>query len=127
MGDVANLADLDRLYKTVADEKRAVDIVVTNAGFVEHAPLATATPEHFDKTFNINARGVFFTEQKALPLLANAASAYPLFIETSGLVRSARSAMGRQFCPAARQRTNPRLHRRQRWEPLRRSERSGEK
>jgi NAD(P)-dependent dehydrogenase (short-subunit alcohol dehydrogenase family) len=35
MGDVANLADLDRLYKTVADEKGAVDIVVTNAGFVE--------------------------------------------------------------------------------------------
>jgi NAD(P)-dependent dehydrogenase (short-subunit alcohol dehydrogenase family) len=31
-------------------------------------------PEHFDKTFNINARGVFFTEQKALPLLANATS-----------------------------------------------------
>jgi len=56
MGDVAYLADLDRLYKTVADEKGAVDIVVTNAGF------------------NINARGVFFTEQKALPLLANAAS-----------------------------------------------------
>lgn len=74
MGDVANLADLDHLYKTVADEKGAVDIVVTNAGFVEHAPLATAMPEHFDKTFNINARGVFFTEQKALPLLANATS-----------------------------------------------------
>src|SRR5512133_538141 len=49
-----------------------------------------------------------------------------LFIETSGLVRSARSATGWQFCPAARQRTNPRLHRRQRWEPLPRSERSGE-
>jgi hypothetical protein len=50
-----------------------------------------------------------------------------LFIETSGLVRSASSAMGWQFCPAAKQRTNPRLHPRQRWEPLRRSERSGEK
>jgi len=67
MSDVANLADLDRLYKTVADEKGAVDIVVTNAGFVEHAPLARATPEHFDKTFNTNARGTYFTVQKALP------------------------------------------------------------
>ena len=30
-GDVANLADLDHLYKTVADEKGAVDIVVASA------------------------------------------------------------------------------------------------
>jgi NAD(P)-dependent dehydrogenase (short-subunit alcohol dehydrogenase family) len=51
-----------------------VDIVVTKAGFVEYAPLAMAMPEHFDKTYNINARGVFFTERKALPLLANATS-----------------------------------------------------
>ena len=32
-------------------------------------------------------------------------------------VRSIRSAMGWPLCPAARQRTNPTLHRRQRWEP----------
>ena len=50
-----------------------------------------------------------------------------LFSETSGLAHSARSAMGWEFCPAARPRTNPRLHRRQRWEPLPRSERSHEK
>jgi len=36
--------------------------------------LASATPEHFDKTFNINARGAFFTAQKALPLLNNGGS-----------------------------------------------------
>jgi NAD(P)-dependent dehydrogenase (short-subunit alcohol dehydrogenase family) len=68
-GDVADLADLDALYKTIAADKRKVDIVVASAGFVEFGFLATATPEHFDKTFNINARGVFFTVQKALPLM----------------------------------------------------------
>ena len=68
-GDVASLSDLDRLYQAVKEVKGSVDIVVANAGFVEHAPLALATPEHFDKTFGINARGVFFTVQKALPLL----------------------------------------------------------
>jgi NAD(P)-dependent dehydrogenase (short-subunit alcohol dehydrogenase family) len=73
-GDVANLADLDRLYKVVADEKGAVDIVVASAGFVEHAPLEVATPAHFDKTFGINARGVFFTVQKALPLMRKGGS-----------------------------------------------------
>ena len=73
-GDVAELADLDALYKTIAADKRKVDIVVASAGFVEFGFLATATPEHFDKTFNINARGVFFTVQKALPLMNDGGS-----------------------------------------------------
>jgi len=68
-GDVANLADLDRLYKTVDKEKGGVDIIVANAGVVETVTLAEATPEHFDRTFGVNARGTFFTVQKALPLL----------------------------------------------------------
>ncbi|HZW74711.1 MAG TPA: SDR family oxidoreductase, partial [Caldimonas sp.] len=68
-GDVANLADLDRLYKTVEKEKGGVDIIVANAGVVETVTLAEATPEHFDRTFGVNARGTFFTVQKALPLL----------------------------------------------------------
>ena len=56
-GDIANLDDLDRLYKVVKSEKGGLDIVIANAGFVETQTLATSTPEHFDKTFNTNARG----------------------------------------------------------------------
>jgi NAD(P)-dependent dehydrogenase (short-subunit alcohol dehydrogenase family) len=81
-GDVANLADLDRLYRTVAEQKGQVDIVVASAGFVEHAPIDSATPEHFDKTFNINARGTFFTVQKALPLMKKGGS---IVLVASGL------------------------------------------
>ena len=73
-GDVARLDDLDVLYRKIAADRRRVDIVVANAGFVEWGFLPTATPEHFDKTFNINARGVFFTVQKALPLLNDGGS-----------------------------------------------------
>ena len=73
-GDVANLADLDRLYETVKAAKRRIDILVANAAFVELVTLAEATPEHFDKTFGVNARGTFFTVQKALPLLNDGAS-----------------------------------------------------
>lgn len=68
-GDIANLNDLDRLYEVVKKEKGGVDIIVANAGYVKTVTLAEATPEHFDKTFNVNARGTFFTVQKALPLL----------------------------------------------------------
>jgi len=68
-GDVASLEDLDRLFAVVAKEKDNLDIVVASAGMVEHATIETATPEHFDRTFGTNARGTFFTVQKALPLM----------------------------------------------------------
>jgi NAD(P)-dependent dehydrogenase (short-subunit alcohol dehydrogenase family) len=73
-GDVANLDDLDRLYRTVREEKGAVDIVVASAGFVERVLTQDATPAHFDKTFGINARGLYFTVQKAIPLLRKGGS-----------------------------------------------------
>jgi NAD(P)-dependent dehydrogenase (short-subunit alcohol dehydrogenase family) len=80
--DVANLDDLDRLYAQVKAEKGALDIVVASAGFVEHQPIVAATPEHFDKTFGINARGVYFTVAKALPLMRDGGS---IVIVSSGL------------------------------------------
>jgi NAD(P)-dependent dehydrogenase (short-subunit alcohol dehydrogenase family) len=67
--DVSKLVDLDRLYGQVKAEKGGLDVVVASAGFVEIAPMAAVTPEHYDKTFDINARGVFFTVQKAVPLM----------------------------------------------------------
>jgi NAD(P)-dependent dehydrogenase (short-subunit alcohol dehydrogenase family) len=73
-GDVANLEDLDALYKKVSDDKRKIDIVVASAGFVEWGFLPTVTPEHYDKTMGINARGAFFTVQKALPLMNDGGS-----------------------------------------------------
>jgi NAD(P)-dependent dehydrogenase (short-subunit alcohol dehydrogenase family) len=81
-GDVASLEDLDRLYDTVKKEKGKVDIVVANAGFGEHQTIDEATPEHFDKTFGINARGTFFTVRKALPLMKNGGS---IVLVSSGL------------------------------------------
>jgi len=68
-GDGAKLEDIDRLYQVVKDVKGHVDIVFANAGFVEHQTIDVVTPEHFDKTFNINVRGLLFTVQKALPLM----------------------------------------------------------
>jgi len=81
-GDVANLEDLDRLYKTVKAEKGGVDIVVASAGFVERVLTQDATPAHFDKTFGINARGLYFTVQKAIPLLRKGGS---VVLVSSGL------------------------------------------
>jgi NAD(P)-dependent dehydrogenase (short-subunit alcohol dehydrogenase family) len=73
-GDVANLADLDRLYSTVKQQKGRIDILFANAGVGEFAPLGSITEEHFDTTFNVNVRGTLFTIQKALPLLNDGGS-----------------------------------------------------
>jgi NAD(P)-dependent dehydrogenase (short-subunit alcohol dehydrogenase family) len=73
-GDVTNLADLDRLYATVKAEKGIVDIVVANAGFIEHAKIFDLSEAHYDKTMDINVKGVVFTVQKALPLMTHGGS-----------------------------------------------------
>ena len=73
-GDVANLADLDRLYATVKEQKGRVDIVFANAGGAEFVPLGQITEAHVDKWFGINVKGLLFTVQKALPLMPDGGS-----------------------------------------------------
>jgi len=73
-GDVTRLDDLDRLYAAVKAEHGHIDVLFVNAGWGEIAPGQTATEAHFDKTFDLNAKGQFFTVQKALPLIKDGGS-----------------------------------------------------
>jgi NAD(P)-dependent dehydrogenase (short-subunit alcohol dehydrogenase family) len=73
-GDVSKLDDLDYLYQVVRKTKGHIDVVFANAAVVDPVSLTKSTPETFDKHFNLNARGVYFAVQKALPLLADKAS-----------------------------------------------------
>ncbi len=68
-GDVANLPDLDRLFAEIRGRVGALDIVVANAAVSEAQALGEITAEAVDRQFAVNARGVIFTVQKALPLL----------------------------------------------------------
>jgi NAD(P)-dependent dehydrogenase (short-subunit alcohol dehydrogenase family) len=73
-GDVSNLDDLDRLYKEVETKKGKLDVLFANAGIAEPVPTPDVTPEHYDRTFDINTRGVFFAVHKALPLMKDGGS-----------------------------------------------------
>src|SRR6266550_4193736 len=73
-GDVANLADLDRLFAQIKREKGRLDIVFANAGTAQFAPLGKITEEHYDSIFDVNVKGLLFTVQKALPLMPDGGS-----------------------------------------------------
>lgn len=73
-GDVSKIEDLDRLFAQIGKEKGRLDVLFANAGGGEFAPLGSYTEEHFDKTFNVNVKGLVFTVQKALPLMPNDAT-----------------------------------------------------
>jgi NAD(P)-dependent dehydrogenase (short-subunit alcohol dehydrogenase family) len=73
-GDVTNLADLDRLFDVVKDQKSHLDILFANAGIAQFAPLGEISEEHFDKIFHLNVKGLLFTVQKALPILEDGGS-----------------------------------------------------
>jgi NAD(P)-dependent dehydrogenase (short-subunit alcohol dehydrogenase family) len=71
VGDVSRLDDLDRLYAVVKEKHGYIDILFANAGAGTVAPLEAASEVHFDQTFDVNVKGLFFTVQKALPLFKN--------------------------------------------------------
>jgi NAD(P)-dependent dehydrogenase (short-subunit alcohol dehydrogenase family) len=73
-GDVSNLADLDRLYDMVKQQKGRIDVLFANAGILEFAPLGSITESQFDKSFDVNVKGLLFTVQKALALFQDGGS-----------------------------------------------------
>ncbi|GAA2736623.1 SDR family oxidoreductase [Actinocorallia aurantiaca] len=74
VGDISNLADLDRLYEAIRSRGRGLDVLFANASVAAFVTLEQVTEEHFDTVFGINVRGMLFTVQKALPLLNDGAS-----------------------------------------------------
>ncbi len=68
--DSSRLADLDRLYAVIQEQKGRLDVVFANAGGGSLAPLGQISEEQFDTTFSTNVKGVVFTVQKALPLMS---------------------------------------------------------
>ena len=73
-GDVARIADLDRLYQQTQEKFGKIDILIVNAGIAQFTPLGETTEELFDRISDINFKGAFFTVQQAVPHLNDGAS-----------------------------------------------------
>jgi NAD(P)-dependent dehydrogenase (short-subunit alcohol dehydrogenase family) len=82
--DVASTADLDKFFAQVAAKFGKIDVLFANAGIAKFAPAADSTEQMYDETFDINVKGLFFTLQKALPLLNDNAG----IVLTSSVVAS---------------------------------------
>jgi NAD(P)-dependent dehydrogenase (short-subunit alcohol dehydrogenase family) len=72
--DVTIPEQLDRVMDVLRERFGRLDVLFANAGIGDFVPFAEATEEHFDRIFDTNVKGTFFTIQKALPLLARGAS-----------------------------------------------------
>lgn len=72
--DVTRLDDLDRLFADVRARLGGLDILVCSAGSTGGGPLDSCSEEAFDTLMNLNLKSVFFTSQKALPLLREGGS-----------------------------------------------------
>lgn len=72
--DASKLEDLDRVADVVRSAKDKVDVVVSNAGVTERAPLREITPDHYDRVYALNARAPLFLVQKMLPMMGRGGS-----------------------------------------------------
>jgi NAD(P)-dependent dehydrogenase (short-subunit alcohol dehydrogenase family) len=46
-----------------------VDVVASNAALVEQVPLSKIAPDHYDRTFALNAKAPLFLVRKMLPMM----------------------------------------------------------
>ena len=67
--DTGNTADIDALVADISQHFDGLDILILNAGTAAPAPLEAVSEAAFDEALAVNFKGVFFTLQKALPLL----------------------------------------------------------
>jgi len=65
-GDVANAADVKRLFAETKRAFGAPDVLVNNAGIYAFAPLEAVTEDEFHREFNTNVLGPILTIQEAL-------------------------------------------------------------
>lgn len=68
--DMADLDDIRTVAARIAYNGAVLDVLVANAGTAETTVFGEIDPATFDRTFDLNVRGVFFAVQSLLPHLS---------------------------------------------------------
>jgi 3-oxoacyl-[acyl-carrier protein] reductase len=69
--DVANQADVERLFEETVKKFGSVDVVVHNSGIMPLSPIGKSDVELFDKVISTNLRGTFLVLAQAAQHLAS--------------------------------------------------------
>jgi NAD(P)-dependent dehydrogenase (short-subunit alcohol dehydrogenase family) len=111
--DLRKPGDLDQVIETVKNRFGKLDILFANAGVGTVAPLDAVTEEQIDNQFSINFKGIFFTVQKAAPLMGKGGSivlttsflnevgapGFSILSATKAAVRSLARTLGAELAP----------------------------
>lgn len=99
-GDIAKLADIERLIGEVKSKAGRIDALFVNAGVGRFEPIEKSDEELFDLTFDVNVKGAYFTIQKALPLMPrgsaiaiNASSVIEMGMPTTSVYTASKAAV----------------------------------
>jgi 3-oxoacyl-[acyl-carrier protein] reductase len=65
-GDVAQAADVERLFSEAKTTFGRLDIVVNSAGIYEFAPIEQVTEAHFHRQFDLNVLGLLLAAKEAV-------------------------------------------------------------
>lgn len=63
-GDVAGVAEVERLFREATDAAGSIDALINNAGIEIRAPFGEVTEEDYDRVLNVNLKGPFFLSQQ---------------------------------------------------------------
>jgi NAD(P)-dependent dehydrogenase (short-subunit alcohol dehydrogenase family) len=72
--DVSKPSEVENLFRQISEKFGHIDVVFANAGMGLAATLEAVTEDQIDTQLGVNFKGVFFTLQKAAPLLVKGAS-----------------------------------------------------
>lgn len=67
--DIGNMAQIKSLGAFIENTFKQIDFAYINAGVAIVEPISQVTEETFDRTFNVNTKGAFFTAQVLSPLI----------------------------------------------------------
>lgn len=67
--DAGNVADIEASMQQIRERFGRIDALFVNAGIAKFVPFEEVTEAFFDETVGVNLKGVFFTVQKAVPLM----------------------------------------------------------